>query len=269
MTRTALITGASAGIGRDLAECNARDGHNLVLVARDGERLQQIAAELRRNHGVEVTVLTADLSAHDAPARIFAETSRRNIYIDILVNNAGFGLYGTVAELDMEGQLREIDVNIRALTALTRLYLPAMLQKKSGRILNIASTAAFQPGPLMAVYYATKAYVLSFSEALSNEVGDTGVTVTALCPGPTATEFQLRANMSISKLKKSGWLMGSMPVAKRGHNAMMRGRRLVIPGFINLLIAESTRISPRALTLRIARWVQEQARPAQRMDSGS
>lgn len=258
--KTALITGASAGIGRELAELFARDHYQLVLVARDEERLLALAHELLNRYQTKCIILKADLSQPGAPSRIREALTSQNVRVDVLVNNAGMGTFGLFVETDPSPQIAAIDINIRALTELTRIFLPDMIQKGSGRILNVASTAAFQPGPLMAVYYATKAYVLSFSEALYNELEGSGVTVTALCPGPTATEFQQRANINISKLKKSGWLMGARPVAEAGYRGMHRGKRLVIPGFINLLIAESVRFTPRFLVLKIARMIQNQAK---------
>lgn len=256
---TALVTGASAGIGRELAGLFARDRWRVVLVARDAERLRALAAELETQGSPQAVALPWDLAAPGAAAALARELEARGLAIDALVNNAGFGTVGPFAEADPDATDRMILLNVGSLTALTRALLPGMAARRRGAILNVASTAAFQPGPLMAVYYATKAYVLSFSEALSNELADSGVTVTALCPGPTATEFQRRAGMDASKAERLGWMMTARAVALAGYRGMLRGTRLVIPGFANFLIAESVRFTPRALVLRVARFVQEQA----------
>src|SRR5277367_149242 len=200
--KTALITGASFGIGLELARIFAREGYSLVLVARTADRLRQLASELEKNHGTRSLILAVDLTDPGASAYVLDQTTRADLQVDVLVNNAGFGQYGLFAENDLEECLRQIQLNITTLTHLTRLYLPAMIERKTGGILNVASTAAFQPGPLMAVYFATKAYVLHFSEALANELHGKGVTVSCLCPGPTATEFQERANAKGVNLMK-------------------------------------------------------------------
>jgi short-subunit dehydrogenase len=188
--QTALITGASAGIGRELAKLFAKDGYSLVLVARTASRLNLFADELQRQFSISARTFALDLVAASAPQSLFDQLTRENIAIDVLVNNAGYGKLGAFAEVAAEESLGQIQLNITALTHLTKLFLGPMLQRKSGKILNVASTAGFQPGPLMAVYYATKAYVISFSEALANELNRSGVTVTCLCPGATDTEFQ-------------------------------------------------------------------------------
>src|SRR6202790_2259799 len=193
--QTALITGASGGIGYELAKLFARDHYNLVLVARSAERLRRVAEELQGRSGVAVKTVALDLAEASAPRSLFDQLQREGVAVDVLVNNAGFGSIGEFASIAEEEILGQISLNITAVTHLTRLFLPAMLARRHGKIMNVASTAAFQPGPLMAVYYATKAYVLSFSEALANETGGSGVTVTAVCPGPTATAFQKRAGM--------------------------------------------------------------------------
>jgi len=191
---TALITGASSGIGLDLARLMA-PGFDLIITARNQAGLENIAQELEIAHGNHVHVIPADLAMPDAPQQVFAEIERRGLQVDILVNNAGFGSYGAFAESDHQTDLDMIQVNITALTSLAKLALPGMLARKRGRIMNVASTAGFQPGPLMAVYYATKAYVIMFSEAIANELKGSGVTVTCLCPGATATKFAGRAKM--------------------------------------------------------------------------
>src|SRR5271157_2820436 len=265
--KTALITGASFGIGLELARIFAREGHNLVLVARTADKLRQVASELEKAHSTRSLILAADLAEPGAAAYVLDQTTRAQIAVDTLVNNAGFGQYGLFAENDLEECLRQIQLNVTTLTHLTRLYLPEMIerakiegektQRKSGRILNVASTAAFQPGPLMAVYYATKAYVLHFSEALANELKGTGITVTCLCPGPTATEFHKRAHATGQRLLKFG-SMDARTVAEDGYRALMAGKPVVISGFKNWLMAESVRLAPRRMVTAIARKTQEQ-----------
>ena len=192
---TVLITGASSGIGLELARLFAADGSDLILVARREAELQSLADDMAASHGISARVMTEDLSDLSAPQRIVDRLATDELELDVLVNNAGFGLRGPAAELDLQRQLDMLQVNVTALTHLTRLLLPAMIARRRGGVLNVASTAAFQPGPHMAVYYATKAYVLSFSEALAEELGGTGVTVSCLAPGPTATEFADAADM--------------------------------------------------------------------------
>lgn len=257
--QTALITGASSGIGLDFTWLLAEAGHDVVLVARGEEKLQALAKEVEAKHGVRAVALASDLADPAAPSRLVEALKARGLKVDVLVNNAGFGGYGAFAEADAEEQQRMIQVNVMALTALTRLLLPDMVARKAGRILNVASTAAFQPGPLMAVYYATKAYVLSFSEALGNELEGTGVTVTCLCPGPTKTGFQGRAKMEESKLVKGKEMMDSRTVARVGMEALMRGQAVVIPGFMNKMLANSVRFLPRSTATRIVRNIQERA----------
>jgi len=254
--KTALITGASFGIGQELAAIFARESYSLVLVARTADKLRQIAADLEKAHGTRSLILATDLAAPGAAAYVHDQTTRADIKLDVLVNNAGFGQFGLFAESDLEECLKQIQLNITTLTHLTRLYLPEMLARKTGRILNIASTAAFQPGPLMAVYYATKAYVLHFSEAIANELKGTGVTVTCLCPGATVTEFHKRANMTNINLLKFG-AMDAHTVAEDGYRGLMAGKPLVISGFKNWLLAQSVRLSPRQLVIAVARKLQE------------
>lgn len=252
---TALITGASSGIGLDLARIMAA-GFDLILTARNEASLAKHAKELQEQHGNRAHVIPADLARPEAPEQIFAEIKQRGLQVDALINNAGFGGYGPFTETNLQAELEMIQVNITALTHLTKLALPAMLERKRGRIMNVASTAGFQPGPLMAVYYATKAYVISFSEAIANELQGSGVTVTCLCPGPTETGFARRADMEKSRLFKVG-KMQSGDVARAGYAAMMHGKTLVIPGVRNWVMAESVRFSPRKLVTAIARRVQE------------
>jgi uncharacterized protein len=255
--QTALITGASGGIGEALAQRFARDGFDLVLVARTEAKLQALAGELARSYGITAHVLAYDLSDPAAPRRLVEQLAARTIAVDILVNNAGFATYGPFAELDLDGGLRMLQVNIVTLTHLTRLLLPGMLARKRGRILNVASTAAFMPGPLMAVYYASKAFVLSFSEALHNELQGSGVTVTALCPGPTSTGFQARAQMEQSKLVRRRQIMGVDEVADAGYVALLKGQPVVIPGLMNRIQTLLPRLLPRRLVPVIVRNAQE------------
>ena len=245
--KRALITGASGGIGLDLARLLARDGYEVVLVARTENKLRALASELGG------TYIAADLADPDAPRAVFAKAGA----VDVLVNNAGYGLFGPFAETHLRKEMEMIQVNVVALMQLTKLVLPRMIERRAGRILNVASTAAFQPGPLMAVYYATKAFVLSFSEAIADELRDSGVTVTALCPGPTETGFASAAKMEESRLFNMGKLMTSAEVARAGYDGMMQGKRIVIPGVRNKLLAQSIRVSPRRLVTAIVRKMQE------------
>ena len=251
--RTALITGASSGIGRELAKLFARDHYDLVLVARNSSRLAQAADELQRQFGIAAKSFPVDLTSGSTPQFLFDQLAREGMTIDVLVNNAGYGKLGAFAEVSAEESLGQIQLNITALTHLTKLFLGPMLEKKSGKILNVGSTAGFQPGPLMAVYYATKAYVISFSEALANELQGTGVSVTCLCPGVTDTEFQKRAGTEQTKLFRQMRPMDAKTVARDGYRGLMKGKPLVISGFRNWLLAESLRVSPRRAVTAISR----------------
>ncbi len=254
---TALISGASTGIGLELARLMAAD-FDLIITARNQAKLEQIAQELQAQHGNRVHIIPADLADPKAPQALFDETMRRGLRVDALINNAGFGAYGEFKNIAWQTEGDMIQVNITALTQLTRLFLPGMLEHKHGRIMNVASTAGFQPGPLMAVYYATKAYVISFSEAIANELKGTGVTVTCLAPGATETEFAARADMEKSRLFKMG-KMKSIDVARTGYKAMISGKTLAIPGVQNWVMAEAVRFGPRKLVTAVARAVQERA----------
>lgn len=244
---TVLVTGASSGIGLELARLFARDGAQIILVARREDRLLRLADSLESMHGEAVTVLPADLSRPGACRDIVEDLARRGIQVDVLVNNAGFGRHGEVAALGPEEQKEMVAVNVSALTELTRLFLPGMLDRGRGGILNLASTAAFLPGPRLAVYYATKAYVLSFSEALAEEVRGTGVTVSCLAPGPTETEFAGRARMKRSMLFRMGTASAAR-VAEAGYRGFRRGKTLVIPGILNRILVFAVRLTPRFLT---------------------
>ena len=250
---TALITGASGGIGEELARLFAGNKHDLVLVARSEEKLQALSGELSRAHGVQSRALPADLADPAAPPRIFQAVEDLGITIDVLVNNAGFGARGAFSEIDYEVESRMIQLNVATLTHLTRLFLPGMLERRNGKVLNVASTAAFVPGPFMVVYYASKAYVLSFSEGLAEEVQGTGVTVTALCPGPTQTNFAAAAGNQDSTLFRTGTVMNARAVALAGYNVLMAGERRVVPGWSNQMTVLSTRLAPRTLLAKITR----------------
>jgi len=254
--KTALITGASGGIGFELAKLFARDKYNLVLVARSKEKLQQRADELRKLGSPFVTVHWFDLAELDAPDKLFQRTERGNIQVDILINNAGYGVRGAFAKTNLDDELEMMQLNMIALTHLTKLYLPQMIKRGHGRIMQVASTAAFQPGPFMAVYYASKAFVLSFSEALYEELQGTGVTVTALCPGATETDFAKRAKMSNSKLFLKG-AMDAKTVAEEGYQGLMDGKAVVITGTRNKLMTFSERFAPRSMVRKIVRGMQE------------
>ena len=260
MNKTALITGASGGIGYELAKRFAADHYNLVLVARSAGKLAQFADELQQQHKISASPIALDLTAAPAPQLLFDQLQREHIAIDVLVNNAGYGKFGEFAKIPWEESLGQIQLNISALTQLTKLFLDPMLERHSGRILNVASTAGFQPGPLMAVYYATKAYVISFSEALGNELSGTGVTVTCLCPGATDTGFQGRAGTENSVLFKKMRPMDAKAVAHDGYRGLMAGKTLVISGFKNWLLAEATRFGPRKLVTAVSRKVMQSSK---------
>lgn len=244
MTRTALVTGASGGIGRELATLFARDGRDVVVVARSEEALIDLGTRLQDEYGVTVTVVVKDLAEPDSPAEIQSALADRGIEVDVLVNNAGFATYGRFLDTDLDRERDELQVNVVAVTELTKRFLPGMVDRGEGRVLNVASTAAFQPGPLMAVYYASKSYVLSFSEALAAELDGTGVTVTALCPGPTDTGFQSRAQMGAAKLVQ-GDLQDPAEVARAGYRGMQAGEAVVVPGLRNKLLSVAVRLLPR------------------------
>ena len=253
----ALITGASGGIGLELAKLFARDSHDLALVARSYDKLNFIADDLQQTYGVQVKFYTKDLSVSSAPEEIFKALQSEGGNIDVLVNNAGFGWRGEYVKMDIADVLGMIQVNITALSHLTRLFLPGMIEQKHGKILNVASTAAFQPGPMMATYYASKAYVLSFSEALSEELQGTGVTVTAFCPGQTATGFGLRAGFSNKKVLGGILSMDSHTVALDGYKGLMKGKPLVISGWKNWLGTQLVRFIPRPYPARLIKKVQQ------------
>lgn len=256
-SKTALITGASSGIGHELAKLFARDGYSLVLVARSRDRLSSIAADLGGRFGISVRPIALDLASSHASSSLFEQLQAEGLDIDVLVNNAGFGTFGEFAGIQEEEILGQIQLNVTALTHLTRLVLPGMIARREGKIMNVASTAAFQPGPLMAVYYATKAYVLSFSEALANELAGSGVLVTCFCPGATDTGFQKRAGMENSRLFKKIGPMKVETVARDGYRGLMAGKTVAISGMRNRLVAQSVRFAPRRWVTAVSRWVAE------------
>lgn len=261
-SETVLITGASGGIGCEFARLFARKGYDLVLVSRNEEALAKLALDLGTKYKRLVKVIPKDLGNPASPREIYIQLVKEAVKVDVLVNCAGSGVSGMFSETDLKSELAMIHVNVVALTELTKLFLKDMLDRREGKILNVASTAAYQPGPLMAVYYATKAYVLSFSEALSEEVGDTGVTVTALCPGPTRTDFQSRAGLTGSKLFSSSSLLRTAEpdtVAAAGYEGLMRGESVVIPGLRNAILARAVRILPRGMVAKVVRKMHEHA----------
>lgn len=242
-----LITGGSSGIGRALAGCFARSGHRLVLVARDRERLAAAAADLAAAYGTACEAVAVDLAAPDGPARVMAELARRGIEVETLVNSAGVGLAGPFRATDPARARALVRLNVEALVTLTGLVLPGMVARGRGRVANLASTAAFQPGPGMAVYYASKAFVLSFSEALAHELAGTGVTVTAVCPGPVETGFQREAGLAKRAGPRSLLRIPADRVAAIAYRGIMRGKRVVIPGRRNRVAALAARVLPRRL----------------------
>jgi len=247
----ALVTGASSGIGYELTKILARAGHDVALVARSRGQLEKIARDLREDFGVRSVVVVEDLAEPGAVDRIFDRLQEEGFGVDVLVNNAGFGTLGRFVQSDPGAQLDMVQVNVVALTHLTRRFAAPMAERGRGRILNVASTAAFQPGPYMAVYFATKAYVLSFTEALAEELRASGVTVTALCPGPTATGFQKRAAMEHSPIGGGRMTADAASVARAGYAGMMKGKRVVIPGLFNRVGTALPRIFPRSLVPRV------------------
>jgi short-subunit dehydrogenase len=251
MAKTALITGASAGLGLELAQLFAADRHDVVLVARRRDQLEALATRLAAERGVVAQVIAADLADPGAPQRIVDELARRNIEIEFLVNNAGFGTTGPFVERDLPRELAMVQVNVASLVHLTGLLLPGMVARKSGRILNLGSTAGFQPGPFMAVYYASKAFVNSFTEALSRELRGTGVTATVSCPGATATEFGRVSGNDRSRLFQKR-VMAAPGVAAHAYRAMMAGEAVAIPGLVNKLMVQLLRFGSRSLIRDIA-----------------
>ncbi|PRY09876.1 hypothetical protein CLV24_11781 [Pontibacter ummariensis] len=255
---TALITGASGGIGLELAELFAQDGHDLVLVARSEEKLNSLALRFAIQYKVYTRVIAQDLSKPDGPEKVFQALKQEGRQVDVLVNNAGFGYYGAFKDSDLQKELDMIQLNITSLTALCKLFLNQLPEEATGKILNVSSTAAFPPaGPFMAVYYASKAYVQSFSEALATELEDSKVTVTTLSPGPTETDFKASANLEGSGLFSSQLVASARSVAKAGYEGVLNGEVVVIPGIQNKFTAFSARLAPRSLMRKMVKRIQE------------
>ena len=255
---TALITGASGGIGAELARLFAADGHDLILVARSEQALARLSDELGSRYSVAVRAVPADLSRPGAAERLWEDVAGPKGAVDILVNNAGVGIYGPLADSALGGLQGMIELNVNALTALTRLALPSMLGRGAGWVLNVASLAAYQPGgPLMAAYYATKAYVLSFTKGLARELEGSGVSVTALCPGPTKTAFEERSGAARTRMYRRGSGPSAAAVARAGYRGLMRGRTVVVPGFLAKLLAIAGELPPRRIALEVNRLLLE------------
>lgn len=250
--QTVLITGATSGIGYELSQIFAMNGFDLVLVARTEKILENMKAELHKKYSVRTEFIVMDLSLPSAPQDIFNKLHEESVNIDILVNNAGFNEYGPFEITDLEKEMQMVQVNIGSLTALTKLFLPDMLARNCGRILNVGSTGSFAPGPFSAVYCATKAYVLSFSEAIAEELKGSGVTITALCPGPTQTGFARHANMEDARLFQ-GRVMKAKEVAEIGYHALMRGKTTVVAGCANRLMIGSLRFVPRKMVNKMSK----------------
>ena len=245
----AIVTGASGGLGLEFAKLLAADKYDLLLIARSGDKLNAVAADLRDRHGVSVETLPMDLSKADAAAAVFARVPE----CDVLINNAGFATNARFDEIADERIREEVMLDVLTLTELTRAYVPGMRKRGAGRILNVASTAGFLPGPFMAVYYACKAYVFSFSQAIAEELRGTGVSVTCLCPGATATGFAERAHTAKTLLFQRLPVGNAASVARAGYAGMLRGQDLVIPGLYNRLVWIGTKLSPRRLVLWMSR----------------
>lgn len=252
MSKTVLITGASSGIGYELSKIFAKNGYNLVLVSRNKQRLEIIAKELQNQYDIQTKVIPKDLSKSSAPQELYNEVVADGINIDVLVNNAGIGVYGEFTDASTQNHTDLIQLNITSLTMLCKLFGTDMVKNGSGRILNVSSTAAFQAGPLLSTYYASKAYVLMLSEALKNELKRNGVNVTVLCPGPTQTEFFKRNDMVGTRIERSPYMMSATDVAEIGFSGLLKGKTIVIPGLINKLLAFSVRLAPRSVVTAIA-----------------
>jgi uncharacterized protein len=247
---TALITGASSGIGYELARLFARDGHHVVLVARRQDRLDALTDRLKSEYRIQATAIRKDLCVPGSAREVYDLVRQKNITIDYLVNNAGFIVYGTFAETGWSEELDMIQVNLVTLTHFTKLFLPDMIKRNSGRILNVGSTGSFGPAGFCSSYCATKAYVLSLSEAIAEELSGTAVTVTALCPGATATEFAEKPEVKSTYTHSHG-VMSAERVAQKGYKAFMKGKRTVVPGFFNKWMVFSIRFTPRKTVARI------------------
>jgi uncharacterized protein len=256
VNKTALITGASGGIGAELARVHASKGGDLVLVARTVKKLDEFREELIRKHKIKVHIIVKDLAEKDSVRELYDEVLAKGLEINFLINNAGFGDFGFFSDTDWRKQEKMINLNVTALTHLTRLFIPDMIRRGEGKILNVASTAAFQPGPTMSVYFATKAYVLSFSQAINNELRGHGITVTALCPGSTESDFHV-VTMGDPGLVKERKMDSAIDVAEFGYRSMIKGKPVAIYGFKNVLMANAVRFFPREFIVSMARRIQE------------
>ena len=257
--RYALITGASSGIGYEMAKLFAKGGKNIVVVARNSKRLEDFKREVENKYGTKVRTLPIDLSDPKAVLEIFSELEKGNIEVDVLVNNAGYGVYGMFYKTELQKELDMIQVNVISLVHLTKLFLRKMLEYKYGRILNVGSTGSFLPVPLEAAYGGSKAFVLSFSEALANELKGTCVSVTCLCPGFTDTGFYERAVGKAPNMNKKRLMMNAVTVAKVGYTSLEKGKAFVLPGLLNKSIPIWVRLIPRSWLLRMSRWALEHA----------
>ncbi|MCC5942522.1 MAG: SDR family oxidoreductase [Balneolaceae bacterium] len=257
MPNTAVITGASSGIGLELARVFAREGYNLLITARRRDRLSELKQELENRHNITVHIIDVDLSEPDAPGKLFKFAVENKLPVSVLVNNAGIGDYGFFKDADWNRLSAIIDLNIKSLTHLTHLFIPELLKHEEAYIMNVASTAAFQPGPLMSIYYASKHYVLAFSEAIANELSDSGIKVSALCPGPTESEFQDVANMKKSKLFDRFPVATSQEVAEYGYKSLIKGKRVAIYGLTNKIAPKFISLVPRCWVTAAVRKIQE------------
>jgi short-subunit dehydrogenase len=259
---TVLITGAASGIGLALAREFAKHGHDLILTSRVDSELEHVATDLTSKYNVQVGIIAADLKDEEAPQRIFDAVQREGAAIDILVNNAGLGFRGKFWEIPLEDELAIVRINIEAVIRLTHLFLPQMINRNSGRILNTASIAGFEPGPLLAVYHASKAFVLSMTEALATELEETKITVTALCPGPTDTDFFPKAGMVETKAFQKAHVMAPQEVAEIGYRALMRGDRTVVAGASNKALVFARRFMTEGAQAKMNKKFYERAKPA-------
>ena len=257
MKNTALITGASSGLGYEFSKIFAREGYNLVLVARNEKKLLELKNELEEEYKIEVEVIPKDLKNHDSAKELYEATTEKNIEVEVLVNNAGFGDFGDFINSDLSKQEEMVDVNVKALMQLSHFYLNDMKKRNRGKLLNVASVAAFEPGPLMSVYYATKAFVLSFTEALSVELKDTNIIVSALCPGPTKTGFEKNADTIGRGIFKNLKVSTANYVAEYGYRSLMQGKVIATPGLNNKTLVFSAKIAPRSLVRRISYLIQK------------
>lgn len=258
MNKYVLITGASSGIGYEFAKIFARENYNLILTARSKNKLLRLKEDIIKDFNIDIVVIPKDLSKPEEAEILYKEIRDMNLNVDVLINNAGFGTYGIFHETPLEDEIKMINLNIISLVKLTHLFLQEMKLSGRGNIINVASTAAFQPGPLMAVYYATKAFVLSFSEALANELKGTEIKITALCPGPTESGFQAAANITQSKLVKGRKLPTSKDVAEFGYKAMNSAKTVAVHGFINRILTKAINFIPRKIVVSAVRFIQEE-----------